>query len=213
MLQVSIKKQMPEYQLQVEFNLANGILVLFGPSGCGKTTILRNIAGLAKPDQGKIIIHNQVLFSSEAKVNLTPQQRQIGFMFQDYALFPHMNVEKNIFYGVIKPDSSTTKLYSKLVELLKLKPLIKKYPQELSGGEKQKVALARSLMTKPKALLLDEPFSALDFDIRKKLQDEIIEIQKIWDIPFVLVTHDRQEAQKMGNHTLYLEYGKIKTAV
>ncbi|HOL09023.1 MAG TPA: ATP-binding cassette domain-containing protein [Bacillota bacterium] len=207
-----LKKQLPEFLLRVEFKFNNGILVLFGPSGCGKTTLLRCIAGLTSPDWGQISHDNRVLFSSELKVNLKPQQRRIGLMFQDYALFKHMDVEHNILYGAPKGSSLVAKTYPKILELFQLSPLLKRTPGQLSGGEQQRVALARALMAEPKMLLLDEPLSALDGGIRRQLQDELIAVQQIWRIPIVVVTHDWQEAQKLARQIIFMEQGKIKIA-
>lgn len=208
MLKVSIQKQLPEYNLKIEFSVHNHILVLFGPSGCGKTTILRCIAGLVRPDSGTISLCDQALYDSEAKVCLRPQDRRVGFMFQDYALFPHMNVEKNILYGVNKLTAVSHVSYQKILDLFKLSRLAGRYPTELSGGEKQRVALARALMTAPQVLLLDEPLSALDHLTRIHLQDELLEIQSLWQIPFILVTHDPNEAQKMGTEIIFMNQGR-----
>lgn len=208
MLNVSIQKQLPEFNLKIEFNVRNHILVLFGPSGCGKTTTLRCIAGLEKPDSGAISLCEQSLFDSAAKVCLRPQNRKIGFMFQDYALFPHMNVEKNILYGVKKLTAIQQASFHRIMDLFKLSRLAKRYPMELSGGEKQRIALARALMTEPQILLLDEPLSALDNNTRIRLQDELVEIQNIWQIPFILVTHDSNEAKKLGTEIIFMDQGQ-----
>lgn len=208
MLKVSIQKQLPEYNLKIEFSVYNHILVLFGPSGCGKTTILRCIAGLVRPDSGTISLCDQAIYDSGTKVWLRPQNRRMGFMFQDYALFPHMNVERNILYGVNKLTADGHISYQKILNLFKLSHLTGRYPTELSGGEKQRVALARALMTEPQVLLLDEPLSALDNATRIRLQDELLEIQSLWQIPFILVTHDPNEAQKMGTEIIFMDQGQ-----
>ena len=202
MLKVTIEKKLPDFTLNVDFSVGNYILVLFGPSGCGKTTILRSIAGLIKPDRGQILLGEKALFNSESGTHLPPQARRVGLMFQDYALFPHMTVAKNILYGVKKSSGSMIDHYHKILKLFKISHLETRHPKELSGGEKQRVALARALMAEPEILLLDEPLSALDNETRLKLQDELISIQQLWQIPFLLVTHDPVEADKMGGKNL-----------
>jgi molybdate transport system ATP-binding protein len=208
MLEVNIKKALSDFTLDVEFTAHNNILVLFGPSGAGKTTILRSIAGLIKPDEGSIIHNNQLLFSSQDKKFLPPEMRRVGYMFQDFALFPHMNVKKNMWYGVKNNKETANELYEKLMGLLKIEHLQSRSIEQLSGGEKQRVAFARALMAEPSILLLDEPFSALDAETRCELQEEIKKMQKAWDIPFILVTHDVQEAKKLGDQFLFIEKGR-----
>jgi molybdate transport system ATP-binding protein len=208
MLHVAIEKQLPEFRLYIEFSVSDNVLVLFGPSGCGKTTILRCIAGLLHPDCGRITLNGRELYSDVAGIAVPPGERKIGMVFQDYALFPHMNVEKNILYGVPRVGKKSLTDLEPFVESMKISHLLQRYPRELSGGEQQRVALARALMAEPEGLLLDEPLSALDWDTRRQLQDEIIQIQKLRRIPFILVTHDRNEAEKVGNSVIYLEKGR-----
>ena len=208
MLQVAMKKRLSDFTLDIEFTVANDILVLFGPSGAGKTTILRAIAGLLRPDEGHIIHNDCVLFSSTAKAFMPPQLRRVGYMFQEFALFPHMDVKRNIWYGVKKHDSKSQELYERLLGLLRIEHLASRFIEKLSGGEKQRVALARALMAEPAILLLDEPLSALDSDTRLELQAELKKIQGIWNIPFILVTHDLAEAKALGHQFLFLEKGR-----
>lgn len=208
MLKVRIKKILPDFDLEMDFEVKNNITVLFGPSGCGKTTTLRCIAGLERPDAGKIMLDDQSFFSSVEKIFIPPRERGVGYMFQDYALFPHMSVESNILYGVKKKDNTSQQLYRELIYLLKIEPLIHRGIKQLSGGEKQRVALARALMANPKILLLDEPLSALDSETRLELQDELKNMQSIWGIPFIMVTHDREEAEKLSDQTIYMNKGK-----
>lgn len=208
MLCVDIKKQLPDFELQIKVKLDRNTLVLFGPSGCGKTTTLRCIAGLAKPDAGTIVFNDQIFYSSATGTFIPPRKRGVGYMFQEYALFPHMNVRKNITYGSKQQNDATIKMYQDLLGLLKIGHLAERQVGQLSGGEKQRVALARALMANPKILLLDEPFSSLDQQTRLELQDELKKMQEIWDIPFILVTHDLEEAEKMGDQILFLEQGR-----
>ena len=178
------------------------VLVLFGPSGSGKTTVLRCIAGLIRPDAGRIVLGGRVFFDSAMRVFLPPKDRGIGYVFQEYALFPHMSVEKNILYGVKKSGEESQTLFFDLIDVLNISYLLRRRPGQISGGEKQRVALARALMAEPKLLLLDEPLSALDRSIRLELQDLLLELKRRWKIPFILVTHDMEEAERMGDRIL-----------
>ena len=208
MLSVDIHCDLPDFSLDLQFRVERDILVLFGPSGCGKTTTLRSIAGLVKPDAGRIVLDGKVFFDAAAGIFAPPRERQIGYMFQDFALFPHMNVQKNIWYGVKQPGEAAQEMYEKLLGLLKIEHLGTRRVGQLSGGQKQRVALARALMAEPKLLLLDEPLSSLDKKTRLELQAELMEMQKLWKIPFVLVTHDPEEAETMGGQVLFLEQGR-----
>ncbi len=208
MLTVDITKKLSHFTLRIQFSMENKILVLFGPSGCGKTTILRSIAGLLKPDEGKIVFRNKTFFSSAPHTFLPPRHRNVAYMFQDLALFPHLDVSNNIWYGVKKPTPKSHVLYQKLLSLLKIEHLPGRTIHQLSGGEKQRVALARALMSEPEILLLDEPLSALDAETRYELQDELKKLQEIWQIPFILVTHSPEEALAMGNEVLFLQKGR-----
>jgi molybdate transport system ATP-binding protein len=203
MLVVDIQKQLSHFELNVNFSVANEIVVLFGPSGSGKTTILNCIAGISKPTSGIIQLHDTILFQHK-KVFVPIQKRNIGYVFQDYALFPHMTVWKNIAYGM-KNESFA----KELMKELRIDHLRDSYPSEISGGEKQRVAIARAIATEPDALLLDEPFSALDEQTRLKGHEELLRIHKHWRIPIILVTHHNEEAKKLGDRILYLHEGKI----
>lgn len=205
MLNVQVRKKLWDFTLDIQFSVGTETLVLFGPSGCGKTTILRCIAGITKPDEGNIIFDNQVFYCSQTKKFLPPRIRQVGYMFQEYALFPHMNVKKNIWYGVKHSTEQSKELYNKLISLLKIEHLSYRYTSKLSGGEKQRVALARALMAEPKILLLDEPLSALDNETRFELQAELKKMQGLWNIPFILVTHDSDEAKALGDEIVFLK--------
>ena len=202
MLEVAIRQQLPESLLDIEFLMNHEVLVLFGPSGSGKTTVLRCIAGLIRPDAGRIVLGGRVFFDSAMRVFLPPKDRGIGYVFQEYALFPHMSVEKNILYGVKKSGEESQTLFFDLIDVLNISYLLRRRPGQISGGEKQRVALARALMAEPKLLLLDEPLSALDRSIRLELQDLLLELKRRWKIPFILVTHDMEEAERMGDRIL-----------
>jgi ABC-type spermidine/putrescine transport systems, ATPase components len=210
MFKAKFRKKLPTFELDVDISLNNGILALVGPSGAGKTTILQCVAGLQTPSWGEINIRGKTVFSSELGANVPIRNRRIGYVFQDYALFPHMTVEKNVKYGKPKNESSSDKVLTVLsvLEMLKIEHLRNRYPHQISGGEKQRVALARALMTEPELLLLDEPLSALDQETRSTLQQELLKIQAQWQIPFILVTHDLQEAEILGDQIIKLDHGK-----
>jgi len=182
------------------------LLCLFGHSGAGKTTLLRILAGLTKPDKGRIVFDDTVWFDSDKKINLPPQKRNVGFMFQDYALFPNMSVEKNISFAQKEKDMNEVE---KLISLFDLQSLKKQKPDKLSGGQKQRVALARALAAKPTLLMLDEPLSALDWDMRTELQDEIIKAHLLLNTVTLLVSHDIQEVHKVASSVIMLKNGEV----
>lgn len=209
MLAVEIFKKLQHFELDVQFSIENEIVVLFGPSGSGKTTILNTIAGLSHPHKGMIQL-NGVTFFHQDKKPLPVQKRKIGYSFQDYALFPHMTVEKNIYYGVDKHTREEHKnIILSLIEELGLQHLLSKYPKQISGGEKQRVALTRALATEPKLLLLDEPFSALDNKTRLQCHEQLLALHRKWQIPILLVTHNWEEANILGDRILFIENGKF----
>ncbi|UOQ44718.1 ATP-binding cassette domain-containing protein [Halobacillus salinarum] len=203
MLSVTIQKQLATISLDVSFQVDHEIVILFGPSGSGKTTTLNCIAGLTQPDQGKITLHDSVLYETEQKP-LPIQKRRVGYLFQDYALFPHMTVLKNITYQT--PYTEHTK---QLVQMTGINHLLDKYPRQISGGEKQRVALVRALAAEPDLLLLDEPFSSLDEKTKHQCYEELLRLHQLWKIPVILVTHDETEARKLGNRILHLKQGKL----
>lgn len=203
MLEVHIQKQLPHFQISVDFTVRHEIIALFGPSGSGKTTILNAIAGLTKPDSGLIRLHERVLYEA-GKIHLPVQQRKVGYLFQDYALFPHKTVWNNIIYGCASHDFAKS-----LMKKLGIEHLQNTYPSQISGGEKQRVALVRALATQPDVLLLDEPFSALDEHTRLRAHEELLRIQQLWNIPIILVTHQHAEVEKLAHTIYYMEKGAI----
>jgi molybdate transport system ATP-binding protein len=225
MLYFSIKKRLGEsngrkankversFSLEVEFTVPDGVTILFGPSGSGKTTCLRAIAGIVTPDAGRIALGERVFFDSSGGINLPIQQRRIGFVFQDYALFPHFTAEQNVTYGVRANEISKAarrKRSHELLDLLGIEYAAQQYPRELSGGEAQRVALARALASEPEMLLLDEPLSAVDVQTRERILVEIGSLQKQTGIPFLYVTHNTQEAGVIGTHFITLADGQAK---
>lgn len=209
-LKVNLVKKLPRFDLHVDFQMGNEVLVLFGPSGSGKTTVLDCLAGLQKPEQGEIVCNGRTYYSSSHGIQLSPQERNIGYVFQDYALFPHMNVKKNILFGLHCRKGKNSAAYDYVLEFLRLSHLQERYPRQLSGGEKQRVALARALLAEPDLLLLDEPFSALDTALRRQCRQELLELHTRWNIPLILVTHDREEAEEMADQILFLQEGIIQ---
>lgn len=205
-LEVRAARRLPEFTLDVDFRVRDEVLVLFGPSGAGKTMTLRLVAGLERPDEGEIRLGGRVLVSREARVWVPPRERRCGLVFQDSALFPHLTVSGNVLFGA-RSAGARARL-PRLLESFHLAHLAPRYPSELSGGETQRVALARALMAEPEALLLDEPFSSLDEDARRIAQDEVLAAQAEWRIPFVFVTHDRAEAERVGDRILFLRDGR-----
>ena len=182
-------------------------LTLFGSSGAGKTTLLRMIAGLEMPKNGIIKVGDEIWFDKAKKINLAPQKRSVGFVFQDYALFPTMSVRENLLFSA-ENDSHRSHV-NELIEMVELTSLADRLPATLSGGQKQRVALARALVRKPKILLLDEPLSALDVSMREKLQNELAEIHKKFGVTTLLVSHDIAESVKLSDRLASVESGKI----
>lgn len=216
MLRGNIIKKLPGISIEVNFDFERGILVIFGPSGSGKTTILDCIAGLRQPDEGHISLDERVFYSSSGHISIPARNRRIGYVFQDYALFPHLTVKDNIMYGIpsrCKKGKGYRIGTLDVLNMLKITHLQDRYPAQLSGGEKQRTALARALMVEPDILLLDEPLSALDHGNRKTLQGELRELQKVWQIPFVLVTHSRKEMHTLADEIIFLDKGKKKVHV
>ncbi|BEK06648.1 sulfate/molybdate ABC transporter ATP-binding protein [Campylobacter jejuni] len=209
MIKININHPMNTAKGRLDLNFkkdieSGKITALFGESGAGKTTLLKIIAGLIRPEFGCIEVDNELWFDSSKNFSLALQKRKIGFVFQDYALFPNMNVKENIAYAA----SSKAKV-GELLALMGLENLAKIYPKHLSGGQAQRVALARALAREPKILLLDEPLSALDFKMRANLQDELAKILEYFKISTLLVSHDLAEIYKLSHRILELKNGKI----
>jgi molybdate transport system ATP-binding protein len=209
-LSIKIVKQVNGFRLEADWRIENELAVLFGYSGAGKSLTLQLIAGFLKPDTGRIAANGEVLFDSQEGINLPPQRRSLGYVFQDLALFPHMTVRQNITYGA-------TGLYrlarrqrlEEMLEVFHLEGLADKKPPEISGGQKQRVALARALIRRPQALLLDEPFSALDNPLRREMRRFLKQIHTELTIPVILVTHDLLEAATLADTIFIYHGGKI----
>ncbi len=210
MLKVDIKKRFSDFSLAAEFSIDREILAILGPSGSGKTMTLQCIAGLLKPDEGHIELNGKVLFDSKKEVNLPPQKRNVGFVFQNYALFPHLTVTENIAYGIRNLPANEIKARIKqLLEMVHIQGLASRYPRQLSSGQQQRTALARALATGPEVLLLDEPFSALDAMRREQLEFELLELQNSYKGNMLFVTHDLSQGYKLSSRIAVYESGKV----
>ncbi len=198
-----------EITLKVECDIEpGGFVSIFGPSGAGKTSLLRMLAGFLKPDSGFIRVGKEVWFDSTQKVDMAPQKRHAGFVFQDYALFPNMNVEENLLFALRKGESK--QIIDELLEMTGLSGLRKYKIQMLSGGQLQRVALGRAIARKPKLLLLDEPLSAIDLEMRERLQETLLGIHSRYGITTVLVSHDMEEIVRLSSRTLLLNNGVVE---
>ena len=199
-----------EFHLDVRFDSDADVIVLFGPSGAGKTATLHAIAGLLQPDRGEIRIDGQMLFDSARRVNLPTCRREIGFVFQDYALFPHLTVAQNVAFahnrGWFKRQATDA---GALLDTFGLSACAQAYPADLSGGQRQRVALARALAARPRLLLLDEPFAALDAPLRTRLRAELVEMRQRFDVPMIVISHDPDDVATLGGHTIFLENGRV----
>lgn len=193
-----------ELKLAIE---AGAFTTIYGASGAGKTSTLRMISGLMTPDHGSLVVNNEVWYDSSKKINKKPQERSIGFVFQDYALFGHMTVLENLIFAKGKKDGTNS--IDELLEVMELQQLQHRKPETLSGGQKQRVALARALVQKPKLLLLDEPFAALDNTIRFKLHEYLKRVQERYDLTTILISHEVGEIIKLADKVVCLEQGKI----
>ncbi|MFM7406559.1 MAG: molybdate ABC transporter permease subunit [Cuspidothrix sp.] len=204
---LNIEKRLNNFHLQVAFNTDDQPLGLLGSSGAGKSMILRCIAGIETPNKGQIILNNRVLFDSDKKINLPIHKRKIGFLFQNYALFPHLTVAQNIAFGIPKSVNIKEEIEKQLIAM-HLQGFGDRYPHQLSGGQQQRVALARALASKPEALLLDEPFSALDTHLRSQLEQQVTEILDDYNGVTLFVTHNMEEAYRLCPNLLVLNQGK-----
>jgi molybdate transport system ATP-binding protein len=212
-LSLELYKKMEGFALEVEWAIQEELAVLFGYSGAGKTMTLQMIAGLMKPDQGSIRLGGQILFDSRARIDVPPQDRSIGYVFQDLALFPHMTVKSNIMYGAKGMGKKERRIKTdEMIEIFHLEGLVDKNPGEISGGQRQRVALARALIRRPKLLLLDEPFSALDHPLRLEMHQYLTGAARNYKIPVIMVTHDLIEASKLGDKIIIYSEGRITQA-
>ncbi len=217
-MQITIRKRLVsrdrQFALDIGFESDSHRIAMFGPSGSGKTLTLRAIAGLLAPESGRIVLNGRTLFDSESGIDLPPQERRVAYLFQDYALFPHLTVAQNIAFGLnhgwrnprrreLPPEAAHW------VDAFGLREIVNQYPAEISGGQKQRVALARALAPKPDIVLLDEPFSALDPALRTRMREELLSLQANLEVPMVVISHDPQDVEILGDHVLEIREGRI----
>ena len=217
-VRVDIRKRLVsegrEFHLEARFEAENERIVVFGPSGSGKSVTLQCIAGLLTPDQGRIEIGARVLFDSAARINLRPQARSVGYVFQEYALFPHLTVERNVGFAVQgrlagRVDAAVRERVRTFLSLFGLEGLARSLPRELSGGQRQRVALARALIRRPDMLLLDEPLAALDPLLRERVRRELLEVQSRFQVPMIIITHDPADAEALAENLVVFDQGRV----
>jgi molybdate transport system ATP-binding protein len=202
-----------EFELAIKFTSSADVTVLFGPSGAGKTLTLHAIAGLLRCDRGRIALEGTVMFEAERQIDLPARQRGIGFVFQDYALFPHLNVVQNVAFarshGWWSPRRPADADLPALLDAFGLAGLRESYPAQLSGGQRQRVAIARAVAARPRLLLLDEPFAALDAPLRARLREELLTVRAQFSIPMVVITHDPEDVAALDGKVVTIEQGRV----
>jgi molybdate transport system ATP-binding protein len=218
---VTLRKQLrhgeSRFDLDVAFASDASRLVLFGPSGAGKTQTLKMLAGIVRPDRGRVVIAGRVLYDDASGVHLTPQQRRLAYMFQDYALFPHLNVRQNIAFArqragrgwLNPPRGLADEAVDRWIDAFDLQAIAGHYPHQISGGQRQRTALARALVLEPTALLLDEPFAALDRGLRQSLREELRELQAQVGLPMLLITHDEDDVEALADEVVHVLAGHV----
>ena len=209
---VDIRKDLGKFRLQAAFEAGKGVTSLLGPSGCGKSLTLKCIAGIEKPDSGHIELNGRVLYDSKRHINLRPQERRVGYLFQNYALFPNMTLRQNILCGMReKSRAEQEQKLSEILAVMQLEGLEKHRPHQLSGGQQQRAALARILVSEPRLLMLDEPFSALDAHLRDALKIELRDMLQRFGREVLMVTHSREEAYNMSRAIAVMDNGRLLT--
>jgi len=213
MLAVEIEKRLGDFALGARFESAGGITAVFGPSGAGKTTLVNAIAGLIAPDRGRIAIDGTVLFDSERRIHLAPHRREIGYIFQEGRLFPHLSVSRNLDYGRrMRGLTADTKQLERIVSLLDIGHLLERRPGKLSGGERQRVAIGRALLTRPRLLLLDEPLASLDAARKREILPYLERMRDEVGAPMVYVSHQAAELRRIATSVVRLEAGRVAAA-
>ena len=212
-IQKTLRSGKRSFHLDVAIHTQSRRLIVSGPSGAGKSILLQAVAGLLRPDQGQIAVRGQCLFDAAAGINIRPQARRMAYVFQDYALFPHLNVRQNIAFGLtnrwFNPRAHVeTPAVARWLRAFQLEPVAHQFPDQLSGGQRQRTALARALVGAPRALLLDEPFAALDTSLREHLRSELHELLQELDLPLILITHDESDIRALGGDVIHLQEGR-----
>jgi len=213
-IRLSLGSEPRRFDLRAKFDTAEDRVVLFGPSGAGKSVTMQAMAGLIKPDAGRMVLGDRVLFDSESGVDVPARLRKVGYLFQDYALFPHMDIERNVAFGLMGTfqrslGPEVAGKVGDVMRVLDITPLRHNLPRELSGGQRQRVALARALVCDPAVLLLDEPFAALDISLRHRVRDELEEIRRRFAIPMVLISHDLEDVRRCADTMVLYQGGQV----
>jgi len=211
-LYLDIEKTFPDFQLSVRLEGENEVVALLGNSGCGKSLTLKCIAGIEKPDRGRIVINGETVFDSEKRIHLPPQKRNVGYLFQNYALFPTMTVWNNIASVIRKPKSERAGIVADMIESFQLESVKNLYPNQISGGQQQRAALARILVSEPKIILLDEPFSALDTQLKWTVEQEITAVLSAFHGTTIFVSHNRDEVYRISDKIAVMHDGKIESS-
>jgi molybdate transport system ATP-binding protein len=211
MLSVDVEKRLGDFSLAAQFAAEGGVTALFGPSGAGKTTLVNMIAGLVKPDRGRIALDDTVLFDSTARIDLPAHRRRIGYVFQEGRLFPHMTVARNLDYGRRMSRLAVDPVQTEhILDLLDIRPLLQRRPGKLSGGERQRVAMGRALLMRPRLLLLDEPLASLDARRKAEILPYLERLRDEAKVPMVYVSHDAAEVRRIASSVVTLEDGRVK---
>lgn len=213
-LQTTLHARGRSFRLDATFASQDEFVVLFGPSGAGKTVTLEVMAGLRRPDSGRIVVGDRVLFDDHAGIDLPVRERRVGYVFQDYALFPHLCVSDNIGFGLRRAwhwraTQAVRQRVDEMLELFELATVAHSYPRQLSGGQRQRVALARALVKQPDVLLLDEPFAALNPLLRARMRSELLDVQRRFSVPVLLITHDQEDVDTFGDTLVLFGEGHV----
>jgi molybdate transport system ATP-binding protein len=214
MLEVQVRHQQGNFVIEAAFAIEeSGVTALFGASGAGKTSIVNMVAGLSQPDAGRIALNGRCLFDSARGINLPPEKRRVGYVFQDARLFPHLSVGANLAYGMrLLPQSERYVHFDQVVRLLGIAPLLKRRPAKLSGGEKQRVAIGRALLCSPALLLMDEPLASLDGARKSEVLPFISRLGRNFSTPIMYVSHVLEEIERLARHLVLLENGRVVTS-